>query len=355
MQSKIETIVFQFFPYATQIEIFTIGFGNINDTFRIDFEEKNQKNSVLLQRLNHKIFKKPYELMSNWDAVAAFLQNSDYPYKVPMPIKSKKGDSIYMTEEGEYWRVFSFFKNTLTPENNPSPELAYEAAYAYGVFLRSLAAFDAQNLHETIPDFHNTDKRWQYFLEVVEKDAVGRCAGAQKEIAAIFKLLPIFKKISTLKHKGKLPLRATHNDTKAGNILLDRETGKPVAIIDWDTIMPGTVLSDFGDMVRSLSSNLSEDDPNIEKMKLQETVIQSMCAGFMKATDGFLTPSEKENLFLGGQWIIGEQALRFFSDYLAGDVYYKTKYENHNLIRTQNQLALFKKITAFKSKFLKFI
>jgi Ser/Thr protein kinase RdoA (MazF antagonist) len=355
MQSKIETIVLQFFPYAANIEIFTIGFGNINDTFRIDFEEKNQKKSVLLQRLNHKIFKKPWELMSNWDAVAAFLQNSDYPYKVPMPIKNKNGETMHVTEEGEYWRIFPFFENTLTPESNPTPELAYEAAYAYGVFLKSLGAFDAKKLHETIPDFHNTDKRWQYFLEVVEKDAVGRCAGAKAEIEATYKLLPIFNKISALKSKGKLPLRATHNDTKAGNILLDKETGKPVAIIDWDTIMPGTVLSDFGDMVRSLSSNMVEDDPNISLMELQEEVIQSFCAGFIASTDGFLTSTERKNLFLGGQWIIGEQALRFFSDYLAGDVYYKIKYENHNLIRTRNQLALFEKITAFKSKFLKYL
>jgi Ser/Thr protein kinase RdoA (MazF antagonist) len=349
------TIILQFFPYASEIQIFPIGFGNINDTFRIDFEERNKKNAVLLQRLNHKIFKKPWELMSNWEAVAEFLQKSDYPYKVPMPIKNQNGDLMHVNEEGEYWRIFPFFENTVTPESNLTPELAYEAAYAYGVFLRSLGDFDAAKLHETIPDFHNTDKRWQYFLEVVEKDAVGRCAGAKAEIEEILKLLPIFNKISALKSEGKLPLRATHNDTKAGNILLDNQTGKTVAIIDWDTIMPGTVLSDFGDMVRSLSSNMVEDDPNVDQMELQEVVIQSYCAGFIASTDGFLTTTERKNLFLGGQWIIGEQALRFFSDYLAGDVYYKIKYENHNLIRTRNQLVLFQKITSFKPKFLKYL
>jgi Ser/Thr protein kinase RdoA (MazF antagonist) len=355
MQLKIETIVFQFYPNAADVKIFTIGFGNINDTFRVDFTENNQQNSVLLQRLNHKIFKQPWALMDNWEAVAEHLQKSDYPYKVPMPVKSKDGKLMYETEDGEYWRIFPFFENTLTPENNITPTLAYAAAYAYGVFLSSLAAFDAKNLSDTIPDFHNTDKRWEYFLDVLEKDPVGRNASVQAEIKATFKLLPIFKKISKLKSSGKLPLRATHNDTKAGNILLDGDSGKPVAIIDWDTIMPGTVLSDFGDMVRSFSPNMTEDNPNIDKMELQETVIQSMCQGFIASTSNFLTSTERKNLFLGGQWIIGEQALRFFSDYLAGDVYYKIKYENHNLVRTRNQLALFEKITSFKDQFLKFL
>jgi Ser/Thr protein kinase RdoA (MazF antagonist) len=355
MQLKIETIVFQFYPNASAIQFNTIGQGNINDTFRIDFQLENQQTSVLLQRLNHAIFKKPEALMSNWQAVAEYLQNADYPYKIPTPIKSKKGELMYLTEEGEYWRIFPFFENTITPENDITPSLAYEAAYAYGVFLRSLAAFDANNLSETIPDFHNTDKRWEYFLDVLAKDPVGRNANVQAEIKATFKLLPIFKKISNLKSKGKLPLRATHNDTKAGNILLDSASGQPVAIIDWDTIMPGTILSDFGDMVRSFSPNMSEDNPNIEQMELQEEVIKSMCQGFIASTSDFLTKTERKNLFLGGQWIIGEQALRFFADYLAGDVYYKIKYENHNLVRTRNQLALFDKISAHKAQFLKFL
>jgi thiamine kinase-like enzyme len=356
MQPNIEDIVFHFYPQASNIKISIIGDGNINDTYRVDFfSEKKEKTIILLQRLNHKIFKTPFDLMDNWEVVADFLKSTDYPYKVPFPIRGKDNKTLYKTRKGEYWRVFPFFENTITPESTINPKLAYQAAYAYGIFLRSLAAFDAKKLAETIPNFHNTQQRWVYYLDILEKDPVGRKASVQTEIDALQAIWPIFDTITQLKSSGNLPLRATHNDTKAGNILLDKTSGEPVSIIDWDTIMPGTILSDFGDMVRSFSSNMVEDDPNFADMQLQKEVIQSMCQGFMKATDGFLTKIEQSNLFLGGQWIIGEQALRFFTDYVAGDIYYKTKYADHNLVRTRNQLALFYKITAFENEFSLFL
>jgi Phosphotransferase enzyme family len=150
---------------------------------------------------------------------------------------------------------------------------------------------------------------------------------------------PVFDQVSHLK-LTVLPLRATHNDTKAGNVLLYTATRKAASVIDWDTIMPGVILSDFGDMVRTFASDQYEDDPNHAHLSIRKTVLEAMIAGFLDETADLLTPAERQHLMLGGEWIIGEQALRFFTDYLAGDVYYKTAYPEHNLIRTQNQLAL---------------
>ncbi|MCC6459098.1 MAG: aminoglycoside phosphotransferase family protein [Saprospiraceae bacterium] len=325
-----------FFEHQTIQHVAPVGNGNINDTYRLDIGGA----SWILQRLNHLVFTDPEGVMRNIAAVAAHLQRKpDFPLRVPAPLAGPGGRVLHQDAAGNYWRVFPFFDNTFAPEQLPDPSVALAAAGAYGVFLEALRDFPADQLVETIPGFHDTERRWAVFLSVLEKDPAGRVSSTQTEIGALVAAKPVFEAVRQLKQSGRLPVRVTHNDTKAGNVLLDVHRGTAVAVIDWDTIMPGTVLSDFGDMVRTFAPDFSEDHPGALTLRLDS--VEALFRGFLTQTAGFLTAAERESLVLGALWIVGEQALRFLSDYLAGDVYYKIKYPAHNLVRAQNQLALF--------------
>ena len=333
-----QDIAQRFFNIDTWLGETPIGSGNINDTYRIDFEQDGMRHTYLLQRLNHVVFRQPEAVMQNICRVTAHLPQAGFAYASPAPIAALDGQFFQKIGEN-YWRCFPFLQNTYAPEGQADAKVAYEAARAYGAFARALRDFPANELAETIPGFHDTDRRWEVFLQTLETDPVGRVAAAQAEIQAMFSAKPVFEKVSHLKKSGALPLRVTHNDTKAGNVLFDCQTHRAVAVIDLDTVMPGVILSDFGDMVRTFVPNKKEDDPT--KVAVRPEMLEALTAGFLEETAGFLQDAEKENLLLGGAWITGEQALRFLTDWLAGDVYYKIQYPEHNLVRSQNQLALF--------------
>ncbi len=338
---SLSAIAAQFAPAeAASIAINPIGDGNINDTYRVDYQEKGESLSFLLQRLNVQVFRQPDEVAANISALSGYLQHrSDYLLKVLNPMLTRAGSVFHRSETGDYWRAFPFFHNTIAPERLPNADQAYEAAKAYGMFLCALRDFPADTLYEVLPGFHDTDRRIDYFLQTIAADPVGRCAATAADIDQMLAARPIFAEISRLKTSGLLPRRVTHNDTKAGNVLLDQATGRAVAVIDWDTVMPGTVLSDFGDMARTFTSDRYEDDP-AEGLVIRREPLQALQQGFLETTEGLLAKSERESLWLGAQWIIGEQALRFLADYLASDVYYKIAYPEHNLVRARNQLAL---------------
>lgn len=336
----LDRIAAQFIDYESITLPIPIGQGNINDTYRVDYQKDNHPGSILLQRLNHQVFKKPEWVMENTVKVCTYLANQpDYPLQVPQPIPDRDGRYLVQDNQGNYWRAFPFIQNSYTPEGLVSPELAKEAASAYGAFARALRHFPADTLAETIPGFHDTDQRWQVFLEVVKKDPVSRVGGVKREVDALFRAKPLFDLISQLKRSGALPLRVAHNDTKAGNVLFCKNTHKPLAVIDLDTVMPGTLLSDFGDMVRTFVPDLTEDAT--EEPAIRVEMLQALLDGFLSQTGDFITPIERKHLLAGGAWIIGEQALRFLTDWIAGDVYYKIVYPEHNLVRARNQLQLF--------------
>ena len=231
-------------------------------------------------------------------------------------------------------------ENSYAPEGISDPNLAYEAARAYGAFARALRDFPAHTLAETIPGFHDTDRRWEVFLNILAQNPAQRAKATQLEIEAMFSAKPVFDTISHLKKSGSLPLRVAHNDTKAGNVLFDISTQKALAVIDLDTVMPGTLLSDFGDVVRTFVPDCNEDSVGTPKLRID--VLEALTKGFLEETSSFLSKIERENLMLGAAWIVGEQALRFLTDWLAGDVYYKIKSPEHNLLRARNQLELFR-------------
>ena len=355
----LESIARQFFQIEHWHGAAPIGNGHINDTYRIDFQANGRRQAFVLQRLNHHIFRQPEDVMTNWQAVAQHLAAADFPLEIPVPVPTLGGQLLHIETESSpprsphpsslipaHWRVFPFFENTFSPENAATPALAFEAARAYGAFVRALADFPVDSLAEVIPGFHDTEQRWQVFEKTLAENPANRLENARPEVAEMLAARPVFQKISHLKTSGALPLRVTHNDTKAGNVLLDRDSGRAVAVIDWDTVMPGTVLSDFGDMVRSFAPDRPENDPDTASLALRHDVLAAMREGFLSETADILTETERENLDLGGLWIVGEQALRFLTDYLAGDVYYKVAHPELNLTRARNQLALLKKLAA---------
>lgn len=338
-------IVHSFVPEADSAVWTPVGQGNINDTYRVDVVLWGEQKVILLQRLNHLVFKDPAQVMDNTSRICAYLTaQPDYPLQVPSPIMAKDGSNLVRDDKGNFWRAFPYIGHSYTPEGLSTPEIAREAAKAYGAFARALRHFPADTLAETIPGFHNTDQRWAVFLEVIEKDPVGRVKGVQEEIKAMFEAKPLFDLISELKRSGALPLRVVHNDTKAGNVLFDEKTHLARAVIDLDTVMPGTILSDFGDMVRTFVPNISEDVR--EQPGMRREILEALKDGFLSQTGDFIADTEREHLLTGGAWIIGEQALRFLTDWIAGDVYYKIAYPEHNLVRARNQLQVFQAVQA---------
>lgn len=338
MQTQLEHLARRFQTFDVWQGATSIGSGNINDTYKIVLGIGNQTEQWLLQRLNHHVFRQPEVVMENIRRITGHLQQQVYPYQTTPPVPALDGTYLQQDESGNYWRLFPYFDHTFVPEGVVDPVMAFDAARAYGAFLKALRDFPAQSLAETIPGFHDTLRRWAYFETVLSEDVTGRKAGLAAEIAALFELKPVFETIDRLKSSGELPLRVTHNDTKAGNILFDSHTLKPIAVIDLDTVMPGTLLSDFGDMARTFTPAQNEGFDGTPTYRAD--MMQAIYEGFLSETADFLTPVEKDNLLLGGLWITGEQALRFLTDYLAGDVYYKIKYPEHNLVRARNQLAL---------------
>jgi hypothetical protein len=339
-----ETIARHFFNFDRWLGIEPIGNGHINDTYRIGFEVEGRVQWWLLQRLNHHIFKQPDVVMENIRKVSIFLEKQAYPMQTTAPVAKLSGGLLHTDAQGNYWRIFPYIPDSYTPEGLVGPEIAFTAARAYGAFARALQHFPANNLSETIPGFHDTDRRWAALEEVLKTDPVGRVRSTAQEIAAIHEALPLFRQISHLKQSGALPVRVTHNDTKAGNVLLNMHTHQALAVIDLDTVMPGAILSDFGDMVRTCAPTAPEDNP--EAVSLRPDIIAALEEGFLSETADWLLESEQKHLMLGAAWITGEQALRFLTDWLAGDVYYKIQYAEHNLVRTRNQLALFRAIVA---------
>ncbi len=337
----LQALARQFFQVNRWLGSSPIGNGHINDTYRINFEENSRPSAYVLQRLNHEVFRQPEAVMDNIHRVTGYLAAQPaYPLAALAPVPTLSGHIFYFDAAGNYWRVFPLLENTFAPETIASPAEAHEAACAYGAFARALRDFPAHTLAETIPGFHDTDRRWQFFEDILKKNPVGRGIPAQPEIEAMWRAKPVFDQISGLKSSGALPLRVTHNDTKAGNVLLDSNSGRALAVIDLDTVMPGTILSDFGDMVRTFVPNRYEDDPDTENLTLRMEILDALTEGFLSEIADFLTATEREHLMLGAYWIVGEQALRFLTDYLAGDPYYKTSYPEHNLVRARNQLKV---------------
>jgi Ser/Thr protein kinase RdoA (MazF antagonist) len=321
------------------------GSGNINDTYRVRFEEAGTSYCSILQRINHDVFKEPGALMENIQRVTAHLatleaDEPDWRRRVLRLIPARDGRAWHVDEEGNHWRAYRFIENARTYDAVQSTEQAFQAARAFGRFQQLLAGLPAPRLHDTIPDFHHTPKRFKALEKAIAADAVGRAAVAKSEIEFALAHQPI----TDVLLKAGLPERVTHNDTKFNNVMLDDSTGEGICVIDLDTVMPGLAPYDFGDMVRTTTSPAKEDEQDLSKVTMQFQMFEALVRGYLSTADGFLTKAEKDLLAFSGKLITFEIGIRFLTDYLVGDTYFKVHHEGHNLDRCRTQFKLVESI-----------
>ncbi len=339
-----EQIVQHFFDYQQLISLTPFGSGHINDTYRLEIVSGGQPQTWLLQRLNHHVFRQPEAVMQNIQLVAEHLEKQPYELKILKPQPTLDGHWLYYDPSGNYWRVFSFFDKTASYEQVETPGQAHAAAKAFGAFARALNGLDASQLQATIPNFHNGLWRLEQFHEAIQHALPERLTEARAEVDVILAHQSLFQQVADL----HLPLRAIHHDTKVNNLLFDAasDTAHPtaVAVIDLDTVMPGIVLSDFGDLVRTATSLANEDEADLSKIHFRQPIYGALLEGFLSEMGDILTPAERSALPLAGPWLTLMQAVRFIGDYIVGDVYYKVKYAGHNLVRGRGQVALFEQM-----------
>lgn len=333
----------QFVLDAPISQIVPFGNGLINRTFRIECEDGSL---YTLQCVNTVVFQEPIALMENIVGVCSFMkekilaEGGDADREVLHPVATREGNYYYWTEEEGFWRVFRYIDEARGYDSAERPGLLYEAAYAFGLFQRRLGEYPAETLHETIRNFHHTEMRYRAFEEAVAKDAAGRAASVKEELAQLIRRKEYASAITSRLADGTLPTRVTHNDTKLNNVLIDDATGKGLCVIDLDTVMPGSLLYDFGDGVRFACNNTAEDDRDADRVYLRLDLYEEYVSGFLTGIGKVITETEKELLPLSAFMMTYEVALRFMTDYLNGDVYFKIASPDHNLVRTRAQIKL---------------
>jgi hypothetical protein len=339
----IEAIDFQ----GEYVDHVRYGSGHINDTFLIRFQQVDgMMNKYILQRMNHEIFKNPDQLMRNICNVTAFLRgriaetHGDVDRETMNVIDTKEGGSYYKDTIGAYWRAYLFIDDAISYDQVNKPEDFYESAVSFGRFQHLLKDFNADSLFETIPDFHNTPMRFKAFVKATEEDVCRRAAGVQKEIEFLLQREQVMKVCMEHLKTGKLPLRVTHNDTKMNNILIDKTTGKGVCVIDLDTVMPGLSIFDFGDSIRFGANTATEDETDLSKVSLNIELFEQFTKGFLVGCQGSLTETELDMLPMGALLMTLECGMRFLTDYLQGDHYFRIHREGHNLDRCRTQFTL---------------
>lgn len=310
--------------------------GHINRTVRLEMDSGRE---YVLQKINTYVFRDPVHLMENAAAVTSYLRlkSGDLGAAIHF-IPTKDGKFYYIDEDGFFWRMYDFVGGYCM-DRVERPEDFYQSALAFGRFQNLLADFPADTLYETIPEFHNTPDRYRQLREAAAKDAMGRLAGVEGEMKFLLDREEEMGALQRMRESGELPLRVTHNDTKLNNVLLDRETKKPLCVLDLDTVMPGLSAYDFGDSIRYGAATAAEDEPDPGKMKLDLTLFEAYTRGFLEACPS-LTPMEVQVLPLGAKVMTMECAVRFLADYLNGDVYFNVNYPTHNLVRARTQMAL---------------
>jgi hypothetical protein len=343
IEEAIEAIDFE----GSYMDHVRYGSGHINDTFFIRFRrEAGSVKKYILQRMNHEIFKNPDQLMENICSITAFLRgkiahsNGDIHRETMNVIATKDGKPYFKDSIGAYWRAYLFIDDAISYDQVEKPEDFYESAVAFGHFQYQLQDFNAGGLYETIPDFHNTPVRFTTFLQAIREDVCGRAKSVQKEISFLLEREQQMRVCMELLQKGELPLRVTHNDTKLNNIMIDRNTGKGICIIDLDTVMPGLSINDFGDSIRFGANTAAEDETDLSKVSLDLNLFELYTKGYLKGCNGSLTDMETKLLPMGAKLMTMECGMRFLTDYLQGDNYFRIHRVDHNLDRCRTQLKL---------------
>ena len=341
--------------FNLETEISRYGNGHINDTYLTSSKK------YILQRINTNIFKNPVKLMENVEKVTGFLRNKivaeggDPSRETMTVIKTKDGGNCYKVDDDNYFRVYEFIGDTFSIENSKSYDDLYNAGVGFGHFQKMLSDFPADELYETIPDFHNTPKRVENLMKAIKEDKAGRVKSVEKEIEFALEHAKEASKVTDGIASGDLLLRVTHNDTKINNILFDNTTGKAICVIDLDTVMPGSILYDFGDALRMGGSTGAEDETDLSKVNFDNGAFEAFAKGFCSETADSMTEMEKELLPFSVKLLTYECGIRFLTDYLEGDTYFKIHRPEHNIDRARNQFKLVADLDKKEEELLKIV
>lgn len=339
--NKLKKIVTQFIGQNEEIDVKPLGAGHINDSYKVKAGEKE----YVLQRINHYVFKNVPQLQSNILRVTMHIRQKlmdarveDIERRVLTFLPTQDGKLYFQDDNGDYWRMMDFIKDSKSYDEI-NPELAYRAGLAFGDFQKMLSDLPGEPLFETIPNFHNIESRLATFRESVKADKVGRMAEVNDLVKELESRANEMCKAEQMHRDGKLPKRTNHCDTKVNNVLFD-DNDQVLCVVDLDTVMPGYVLSDFGDFIRTGANTGAEDDPDLDNVSLDLAIFEGYAKGYLENAASFLTDTEIENLAFGAKLLTYMQTVRFLTDYIDGDIYYKIAYGNHNLVRSNAQFKL---------------
>lgn len=340
--------IFDKFKFRGELISFKpFGSGHINSTYIAEYNENGKIRSYIIQKVNTNVFKNIDDLMGNVFAVTSFLREKiknegGNPHRETLHyIKTADGDLYYRDENNNCYRAYRFVDNSKCLESVDCPAVFEKSGVVFGKFQKYLADFPASTLKEIIPNFHNTAWRFENeFLLAVEVDSEDRVKECKKEIEFVLKHRNICSRLTDLADKGEIPVRVTHNDTKLNNVLFDNDTDDAICVIDLDTVMPGLALYDFGDSIRFGANTCAEDEKDVSKVAVNLEYFEAYARGFLSQAGGSLCQTEKDNLAFSALLMTFECGMRFLTDFLNGDTYFKTSYDRHNLVRAENQFAL---------------
>lgn len=319
--------------------------GHINRTYVVNFDEDGECKKYLVQGINTHVFKNPDELMQNIVGVTGFLrkkieENGGDPDRETLSFIPAKDGKYYHYHEDKCWRIYHFIDDSYTINIIKNPSVFENAGRTFGLFQKNLSGYPMDSLFEIIKDFHNTPKRIDNLKASIAADVKGRAESVKEDIDFALAREQDAKVVLRLYRDGLIPLRVTHNDTKLNNILFDKTTNESICVIDLDTIMPGFSLYDFGDAIRFGANTASEDEKDLDKVKVSLELFESFARGFLSTCATALTKAEVKHLAFSAKLMTFECGVRFLTDYLDGDVYFNTAYEGHNLVRAKNQFRL---------------
>jgi|SRR5579884_281465 len=321
--------------------------GHINDTYFATYATPAGPRRYVHQRINARVFRDPDALTANIRAVTDHVRGKlrmrgagDVERRVIRLIPTRAGGGLLVTPEQSYWRTYAFIENTICYGTAPTARHAFSAARAFGEFAALLSDFPVHALAETIPRFHDTPARFAAFQHAVEADRHDRAASAKREIATALRLEPLTFALQEVAARGNVPLRATHNDAKITNVLFDAESGEAICVLDLDTVMPGLTLCDVGELVRTAATRAAEDEPDAAKVRVDPELFHAVASGFLAGAAGLISASERDAFVTAGKVLAFENGIRFLSDYLCGDVYFRVHRSEQNLDRARAQFAV---------------
>lgn len=344
--TKLEQVVSHFQVFGDFVSGVPYGSGHINDTYKITYSVGGTLLHYLLQRINHHVFTQPANVQQNILRVtqhiaeklnAAGLQ--DISRRTLTVISAFDGEPVYNDDQGNWWRMYIFVENATTYDIIQSTEQAYLVGEAFANFQNMVADMPQPRLHETIPHFHNTVKRFETLQEAIKKDSFNRVKDVTTEINFVQARAEQCGRLLNRCAKGEIPERITHNDTKLNNVMLDNDTNAGICVIDLDTVMPGLALYDFGDMCRTSTAAAAEDEPDLSKVYSRMDMFEAVTNGYCKGAR-FLVDAEKEELAFSARLITMTIGIRFLTDYLSGDVYFHVKHPTHNIDRCRTQFKM---------------